>query len=297
VVVVKVSICIPAFENPNCFDRLIRSISQQSFKDYEIVVTDNSKSDELKMIVDRFPLLDIRYKRNKNNIGMTRNINESIKESTGKYVKLMFSDDWFSEQYSLQSFVTMLDNNPSADFAFSGSSNISSNESNLHIMTDEIANALKKNPKLLFLGNHIGAPSATIYRRNNLFFDSKLSWLVDLDFYIRLLLKNNKFIFTKDPLVSIGIHDNQVTNKCIRDKELNVFEYQYIFKKFALVEHPASCNYLQMILANYQLNWSELKRLELSFIFKLKTKYMIVRNLVVSQLKGLYRFLIKGKRD
>lgn len=39
---VKVSICIPAYNNGQAVRRLLSSVEKQTFKDYEVIITDDS---------------------------------------------------------------------------------------------------------------------------------------------------------------------------------------------------------------------------------------------------------------
>ena len=43
-----ISICIPAYKNTTYVGRLLDSISEQTFTDYEVVVTDDSPDDSVK---------------------------------------------------------------------------------------------------------------------------------------------------------------------------------------------------------------------------------------------------------
>ena len=83
----KVSICIPAYEQPHNLDTCLKSILNQVFTDYEVIVTDDSKTNILASIVDKYKdKIDIRYIRNTRSKGSPENWNEAIKLATGKYI-------------------------------------------------------------------------------------------------------------------------------------------------------------------------------------------------------------------
>ena len=130
----KVSICIPAYENPEGITRLLDSILTQLFTDYEIIITDDSKTDRVEAAVRAaedgfvaygFSGIDtgsrIRYYRNRERKGAVANWNEAVSRAQGEYVKIMHHDDWFTDERCLALFVEMLDQHPEADMAFSGS--------------------------------------------------------------------------------------------------------------------------------------------------------------------------------
>ncbi|HEY4936812.1 MAG TPA: hypothetical protein VII44_09535, partial [Puia sp.] len=72
--------------------------------------------------------------------------------------------------------------------------------------------SLKRMPEILFASNRIGPPSVVIFKKDGaVFFDSRMKWLVDIDFYIRYLKKHEPAEYIPQNLVQIGISDSQVT--------------------------------------------------------------------------------------
>jgi len=245
-----VSICIPSYNNPRGLRRALKSISVQSMGDYEVIVTDDSSDNMVEEIVAEFSsVFSIIYFRNNPRKGTPENWNEAIRHAHGSYIKVLHHDDWFSFPESLEEFVSMMDRHPDADFGFSASRAFGDNLNlkfihypNLHLLS-----RIRKNPKALFPNNTIGAPSATIFRSGvTQRFDSQIKWVVDLDFYIRVLERNPEFVYTKKPLISInsGDSDSQVTASCIRDNDVQIFEWLYLYQKlnpglFPVYKHAA----------------------------------------------------------
>ena len=65
-----ISICIPAYKNPEFLMRLLNSIHMQRYKDYEVVITDDTPDDSLKPVVDQFKeVLPLNYIKNKVELG------------------------------------------------------------------------------------------------------------------------------------------------------------------------------------------------------------------------------------
>lgn len=238
----KVSICIPAYENKDGIKRLLDSILIQEFEDYEVIITDDSKSSDIKEIASEFIKLGIKnlkYYHNEKRLGPSKNWNHSINLANGRYIKIMHHDDWFSSKDSLYEFVKMLDDNNEAVLAFSGTNqvNVSTNDFYSRCISDEDAKGILDDYRYLFIRHAIGAPSATIFRKSAIRFEEKLSWLMDVEFYMKLLKDgNNKFSYTKEPLISIGISDTQLTESVRDDKALNIFEYGFIYNEFCLRE-------------------------------------------------------------
>lgn len=234
----KVSVCIPAYNNAGAVERLLSSIEKQSYRDYEVIITDDSDTDGIKELVKGKKY--VQYYKNAEKLGAAANWNEAIARSSGEYVKIMHHDDWFSGEDSLGKYVGMLESNPEAAFAFSGSRQVGDGADYTRHIAEEDAGLIKEDYRNLFLGNTIGAPSSVIVRRSTLekaggiFYDDKLTWLVDMEYYMHILKENNCFVYTKEPLVTIGMGKGQLTGQCQDDPELKAFEYGYIYEKYRL---------------------------------------------------------------
>ena len=56
----KVSICIPAYNNAAEVKRLLESIRMQTFRDLELILTDDSTNEEIPELIKSSGLEDIR---------------------------------------------------------------------------------------------------------------------------------------------------------------------------------------------------------------------------------------------
>lgn len=231
----KVSICIPAYKQVEYLQKTLESIKNQTFNDYEIILTDDSPDDSVKQLVGKFDFHGkLKYCKNQKTLGSPENWNEAIRLATGEYIKIMHHDDWFTSGDSLDEFVRLLDTHPEANFAFSATRvwNTKNNQIYINKPEEDEVRELHDDSSILFFKNIIGAPSATIYRRNiREKFDINLKWVVDFDFYIRVLRKS-KFVYTEKTLICTP-HDagHQVTQDCAQNKLVNVFEFTYLFNK------------------------------------------------------------------
>ncbi len=246
----KVSICIPAYNNGPGVKRLLESIKNQTYKDYEVILTDDSTTDDVKKAVDESGVV-VNYTKNETRDGSTANWNKAIDKAIGDYIKIMHHDDWFTETDSLAKMVRLLDENPEAVLAFSGTMQVGPKSNYTRHISKEDAKLIADDWKNLFLGNTIGAPSAVIHRRTDKRYDEKLKWLVDMDFYMGLLKDGTQIAYSEEPLVSIGESDEQITQECIENKALNVFEYGYVYRKFNLKIWGKYRNFYKNILIKY----------------------------------------------
>ena len=258
---VKVSICIPTYKEADLLKKVLYSIQQQVFTDYEVIISDDTQDDVIKIVLTQFDFKDkLKYIQHSPSLGSPANWNFALKEAKGKYIKIMHHDDYFTKPYSLSMFVSLLDKNPKALLAFSATEIdlVQLKMKNLNRCSTKKLTELKQNPNLLFFSNIIGAPSATIIRNDfEIFFDEKLKWLVDVDWYIQLINKCNIVEYHPEPLIcTIHGSEGQVTQQVILDRDIQIKEHIYLFKKIVQPHHSLSSFSLlfQVLFNKFKIN-------------------------------------------
>lgn len=220
----KVSICIPIHSMADgewLLERCLDSVIEQSYQNYEVVVTDNSTDSSLFDVLSRY-VIPKRYAVSIRK-GMAQNTNEAIKHATGDIIKILYMDDLFAHKDALKEIVE----------AFTGSNKYwlvtacehthGKDRFNKHkpVYTDDILTA-----------NTIGSPSVLAFRNDNpLFFDEKMTWLLDADLYHRLHKIHGEPMVINKTNVVIGIHKGQMTNILSNKEKQN--EEEYIKEKHA----------------------------------------------------------------
>lgn len=247
----KVAICIPYFDDIASLKRLLESIQFQSYKEYFVIVTDDGEDQEAQKLVES---CGFRYYRNIKRLGPTANCNRAIRfaeKYSPQYIKVMHQDDYFTEKESLEALVRMLDYNPGADLAFSGTIQNDGETLFERYISSEENERLKCGYNYLLYANVIGGPSSVIVRNRSIKLDERLVWLVDVDWYIKILKCNCNYVYTTRPLIGVGIGERQVTNSCKSNIPLMLMEYAYIYYKHLFVS--ASIEIKGLI---EKLNWS-----------------------------------------
>lgn len=89
----KFSICIPTYNAANLLKQTIESIFRQSFKNYEIIVSDDCSTDNTKETINSFKDNRIRYFKNENNLGYGNNLRICCSKADGDIIYLMGHDD------------------------------------------------------------------------------------------------------------------------------------------------------------------------------------------------------------
>jgi glycosyltransferase involved in cell wall biosynthesis len=224
------TICMPTHEMKN-FDKFLRHsldvFVSQSFKDFDIVISDHSKKDGIKNICKEYSnRLNIHYYRNpKGPYTSSANLNNAIKHAHGKLIKVMFLDDYLYSKDSLQEIVDNFDLNKDKWL-------VTGSEHTRDGINYYMPFYPKYNDKIHLGDNTISSPSVlTIKNESPLLFDKRMIWLMDVDYYKRL---HDKFgppkILNKINAVN-RTGDHQVSNTSA-GKNIRGLEYRWVLKKF-----------------------------------------------------------------
>lgn len=252
-----VAICIPAYNSADNIRRLLDSISIQTFIDYEVYIMDDSVDNTVLDAVRGFSSLPIIYKKNSSHLGATQNTDQTLLAAEGgnpKYLKVMHHDDWFANSTSLADMVTLMEEEPDAIIGFCGSNQVSKDGKYSRSISDDQLRRLQDDYRILSVENSIGGPSATIVKNMGVHMDPQLTWLVDVDWYMSLLSIKNRFVFSKDPLINIGISDFQLSNKCVNDIEIQTLDYLHVYYKHGLNSSHRFVRYRDDLMKKY-IQW------------------------------------------
>jgi glycosyltransferase involved in cell wall biosynthesis len=115
----RVSIGLPVYNAENFLKKALDSILNQTFEDFELIISDNASIDKTEEICRKYAAKDhrIRYYRNEQNLGAARNYNRVVELSKGEYFKWANHDDLCAPEF-LERCIEVLDNNPNAILAY-----------------------------------------------------------------------------------------------------------------------------------------------------------------------------------
>ena len=298
----KVSVCIPTYRHAQDVRRLLDSLCTQTYPDFAVFLSDDAEDDSIERLVSSYettPLAGrITYRHNKEKLGFVFNWNAAIEMSDGEYIKVIFSDDFLTTQGSLAAYAVMLDDHPEASLAFSGSRQASLTDAPDHPVSssydrhadDDFAFFLERDVDHLFFGDQIGAPSAVIYRRTDPvhLFDEKSGFASDVILYLRILKDNPRFAWTKEPLITIGLHEDQYT-QTFSDMDERVYnDYRYMFELYRLWEKKEYYDYfLNQYIIPFRRSHAEARMLHIKDGDYLKAR--------LRALKAAVRYKLTGK--
>lgn len=233
----EVSVCIPTYEQTTYLKNLFDSLLIQSFKDFEIIVSDDSQSNHVALLVEEYKpqfSQSFTFIQNKTRKGSPENWNVALKQAKGRLIKIMHHDDWFTYQDSLECFVRGFNSNQTSLFC-SATLNYYPQKDSYYVRqtTNEQINLIRDSPVHLFFSNYIGVPSCVIYQnKTHQDFDPQLIWLVDVEFYLRILTHNTKITYINKPLVTTcTLAQHNITNQFVSGNPIELDELFYIYIK------------------------------------------------------------------
>lgn len=182
------SIAIPTYEmrgrGVEFLEFSFQKLSEQSFKDFEIIVSDHSKNDEIKNLCgDWSDRLDIKYLKNDYEVGRSSaNINCAIRHCSGQWIKILFQDDFLFDYESLQILYNNIQSNPDIRWIATACEHSNDGYSMYKPFYPEWSDQIHMGK------NTISSPSVISIKNddNRLFFDEELIWLMDVEFYKRM---------------------------------------------------------------------------------------------------------------
>lgn len=196
----KISIVVPVYLMDNALEftqRNLDSIRSQSFTDYEIIVSDDSEDDMLK---SHFRNYKTKWYKNPGVHSMASNSNYGISKATGEIIKILYQDDYFYTNTSLEDIDRYLVGQ--ASWLVSGC---------VHNIEGQLVN--EHMPFYSESDNTIGSPSVLAFKKEvEERFDPQFHWTLDLDLYKRLYRNYGKPKILNKVNVVIGIHKGQKTN-------------------------------------------------------------------------------------
>ena len=206
----EISIAIPAHDRgengPKWMRELLDSLKQQTFQDFDVVVSDQSKNDLIleacKEYSDDFEFTFVRYEGNV----PCENINVALKECTGRIIKIMFSDDVLVTDTALEKIHAEYDD-PECKWLFTSFCALNKD-------------GCYENPKqarwadsTLEGNNHLSSPSVVSFLNEcKMEFDHELKLLLDVDFYHRMRWEHGMPNFIWPVLVANREHDERISS-------------------------------------------------------------------------------------
>lgn len=268
---VKVSIITPVYNVEACIEKCVKSVMNQTCKDFEFLLIDDGSQDKSIDIAKK--LLegsDINYRIIvQENLGVSTARNKGIKQAIGQYITFLDSDDYIAPEFI--ELMTKKADITNCDVVFCDYSEVDANgnvlvQNRTKYLSDFITGreaALKQLSDEITIGMRSGIYRTSVIKDNNIFFDTNRKYGEDMIFIVKTLLEANKVISVNKVLAFYVIWSNSVTQN-VSLKHLDCYYsyvdlLQYIRKKGNLKE-------IEKFLLEYKIPYS------ISHVFSILSK-------------------------
>lgn len=90
---VKFSVCVPNFNYARYLSATIRSVLDQSYGDFELLVSDNASTDNSLEVIRSFDDPRLKWHVNRRNVGFAGNLDRVARMASGDFMVMLSSDD------------------------------------------------------------------------------------------------------------------------------------------------------------------------------------------------------------
>lgn len=108
---IKISIILPAFNVEGTISNTIKSVLNQTYKDFELIILNDGSTDSTEQIITSFKDERIVYIKNNINLGLIKSLNKAISISRGEYIARIDGDDLWITEDKLKKQVDFLERN------------------------------------------------------------------------------------------------------------------------------------------------------------------------------------------
>ena len=205
-----VSVLMSCYNHDRFVSEAIKSVLEQTFQDYELIIIDDGSKDESPQIIKNYSKKDDRIKAifHAENMGIPKTLNELIENAKGKFICCIDSDDvWIKNKLEKQLEVIEQDENL---IVWTEGEIIDAESQSTGKTFTEKYNSPKKNGYIfdeLIIGNFI-FHSSMMYKRENLDdikYNENIKYPNDHQFNLDLAYRYY-YYFIPEPLAKYRIH-------------------------------------------------------------------------------------------
>ncbi len=190
----------------------LKSIFNQTYKNWELIFWDNLSTDGSKKILDQFRDKRVKYYKSKKFISLYKARNLAISKAKGKYISFLDTDDLWKKN-KLFDQVKILQKNKKVDIIYSNYDLKNENNNKKYLMYKRRLPSGYITQNLL---NDYQIGILTVLLKKKIFkklkFNSSYSIIGDFDFFVKAS-SNNEILSIQKPLAIYRVHKNNLSSK------------------------------------------------------------------------------------
>lgn len=233
-----VSICIPTYNGASHIRETVDSVLSQTYKNFEIIVTDDGSTDNTLDILQEYKDDRIKIFKNEKNRGLPGNWSEAVKKAKGEFVKVLCQDDLLFEN-ALERQVDAL-SDPEVLCVIGNSVVINGEGKTIlkrkRFSKDVVLSGIKYAKKSLMGRNIYGEPPILLYR-TELFYKygeycEDLKYTPDWEFAVRISL-DGKISCLCENIMAFRVASGTETTRLSKEKmKFLVNDTDHFYDKF-----------------------------------------------------------------
>lgn len=216
-----VSVCIPSYHGERFLADALRSVADQTRRDWELVLVEDGSKDATEAIVRVFAAeheQPVAYLHNVRNLGLAATRNRAARTARGEFIAMLDADDRWRPEH-LECALDLF-SRTGADVVFSAAEERDAHTGRLLAYMKASPRELEDLPTALFQRCFL-IPSGSIVRRQALFdvglFDPEMRYCNDLDLWFRLLRAGKRFECTGEVSCEYRRHDSAITARKVAE--------------------------------------------------------------------------------
>lgn len=279
-----ISVVIPSYNHSNYLSRAIKSIIDQTYTNWEIIVIDNHSKDGTDQIMNKFENEKIKLLKIHNDGIIAKSRNMGIREAKGEWIAFLDSDDWWKKNKLKICADNFLN---STDIIYHDLQIVTNRKS---LFQRKLLKTRKlKNPILIDLlinGNAINNSSVIVKKKilekiNYINENKNMVAAEDYNTWLKISNISSKFLYLSQNLGYYQIHDQSVSKKdtSLANKEATK-EFLSNLDLKQKIKLEARIQYISGRFNYINLNYNNSKK-ELMFVIKYGSIDLKIRALIM----------------
>ena len=216
----KVSVCIPTHNTGRHLGDAVGSVLKQTFTDFELIICDNSSTDNTPTICQSYTDARLRYVHYDQYVGQGGNWNRCLELSRGQYVVLLHADDMLLPAF-LTRAVAVLDAHPEVGLVHCAAKHFDETGDVLYLQKRYDDDRVESGEVLLreiFMNGCVICPAGVMVRQSVYkdvgCFTEKVRWGIDQHMWARIALRYNT-AYIAEPMALYRQHAQSGTSEVL----------------------------------------------------------------------------------